>query len=204
MTWVLGWPLEIDWAIEYSKKRNLCEEGTEDIESLYHAAGFDITRRLGVPADVVPVLACWDDDDLKAIYALCIDKKAKSAATARKRISKLPPRRVAFRLGKILGIKEAPKWYEYDGGRPYDSDYSDSDSSEEEDSAKTVAEPATPTKKSHSDSASATDHCDQTPDAVAEGAYDPDVTPRMHTLEIVDFVDKAVQVTILAFVHKRH
>ncbi|EMD38630.1 hypothetical protein CERSUDRAFT_113803 [Gelatoporia subvermispora B] len=183
MTWVLGWPLEIDWAVKYAKKRNLCKEGTEDIEQLYHAAGFDITRRLGVPPEDVPVLACWDNYDLKAVYALYVDKKARSADKARMRLSKMPPKRVAFKLGCMLGVDEAPKWYEYDGGRPYGSDYSDSDSSEDEDSTSTESEPDSPTS----------DHHDQMADSVAERAHDADATPRTSKLEIPELVDKAVQ-----------
>ncbi|EMD38628.1 hypothetical protein CERSUDRAFT_94160 [Gelatoporia subvermispora B] len=127
MTWALGWPLELKWAVKYAKKRKLCPIGVDDEERLYHAAGHDITRRLGVPPEDIPVLACWDGDDLKAVYAINIDRKAKTLEQARVRFHKLPPKSVAMKLAWLLDARHGPRWYEYDGGRAYDQSQSDSD-----------------------------------------------------------------------------
>lgn len=128
MTWVFGWPLEIKWAIKYAKKRRLCPEGVDNVKRLYHAAGHDITRRLGVPPEDVPVLACWDGDEPKAVYALNVDRKAKTLEQARIRFRKLPPHSVAVKLAWLLDARHGPRWYEYDGGSAHYSCDSDSDS----------------------------------------------------------------------------
>jgi len=192
MTWVLGWPLEVEYAVQYAKDRKLCGDCTDDIDRLYHAAGWDITRRLGVPPQDVPVLACWDKDDLKAVYAICIDKKAKTAADARIRLSRMPPQSVALKLGCLLGAKQGPKWYEYDDGCAYDESDSDSDSSDEpDDSSDAESEPQSPVEEPSHDAETVYEN-DEMNGAVT-GAKSVSEDTKTKSLEIATFADKAVQ-----------
>ncbi|OCH95322.1 hypothetical protein OBBRIDRAFT_884147 [Obba rivulosa] len=203
MTWVLGWTFEVDFAVEYAKKRKLCPEGTEDIDRLYHAAGFDITRRLGVPPQDVPVLACWDKDVLKAVYALCIDRRAKTLDQARVRPSQLPPRLVATKLAWLLDHHKPPRWYRYDGGRAYDegSDCDDegyifdpdaeSDEDEDgdgEDGEDVESEPRSPIEE-HGRNAAING---MSVEAATE-VQDTEATSKMKSLKIADLADEAVQ-----------
>ncbi|OCH95323.1 hypothetical protein OBBRIDRAFT_788518 [Obba rivulosa] len=113
MTWVLSWPLELNYAKKYVKIRGLCccRPNASD-DDLYFTAAFDIEKRVGLSLEELPVLACWDEDELKAVYALCTDRKARSAAQARICLSRMPPKEAAMRvLAGLLQAQAGPKWY---------------------------------------------------------------------------------------------
>ncbi|EMD38641.1 hypothetical protein CERSUDRAFT_113814 [Gelatoporia subvermispora B] len=152
MTWVFGWPLEIEWAVKYAKQRKLCPDGVDDVKRLYYAAGHDITRRLGVAPSDVPVLSCWDGDDPKAVYALNIDRKAKTLEQARVRFRKLPPQSLAIKLAGLLDAHHGPRWYEYGGGSAYDSCDSDSDSDSDAETIEIVIDVDETDREDESDS----------------------------------------------------
>ncbi|KAI0956858.1 hypothetical protein AcW1_005438 [Taiwanofungus camphoratus] len=134
MTWVYGWPIEHDWAVEYSKRCNLTAYMENPSRSrLYRAAVHDIA----VESNISCVLCCWVDDEVKIVFGLCIDEKARSPERAKIRFSRLPPREDALVLVGLLGVQTQPEWYRYDDGsyNPWDEEHnkyvernSDSDS----------------------------------------------------------------------------
>ncbi|KAI0928067.1 hypothetical protein AcW2_004199 [Taiwanofungus camphoratus] len=132
MTWVYGWPLQYDKAVEYSKRYNLVTENPTR-SRLYYAALEDISVRSHIDC----VLGCWVDDELQIVFGLCIDEKARTPERAKIRFSQLPEKEDALVLAALLGVETQPKWYRYGSYNPYDEEQlehpeNDSDSDGEE------------------------------------------------------------------------
>ncbi|EMD36743.1 hypothetical protein CERSUDRAFT_114652 [Gelatoporia subvermispora B] len=134
MTWIFGWPLELERAIEYAQEQKLDRSGTRmDETQLYLAAAMHIMQKLYLYD--WPLKACWDGKRMKSVFALCIDKKARTAEEAKIRMSRMPPYETALKLAGVLQAEDEPKWYRYDDGTytpwrgelypPADSDESD-------------------------------------------------------------------------------
>ncbi|KAI0933670.1 hypothetical protein AcV5_005758 [Taiwanofungus camphoratus] len=113
MTWVYGWPIEYDWAVEYSKRHNLVTYMENPSRSrLYHAAVEDIS----IKSHISCVLGCWVNGKLHIVFGLCIDEKARNPERAKIRFSQLPPEEDALVLTGLLGVQTQPEWYRYDDG----------------------------------------------------------------------------------------
>lgn len=133
MTWVFGWPLYHDYAVQYANERNLLANCDDRSESrLFCAAGNDIAAR----SRINDALCCWVNGELETVFGLCVDYKAKTAETAKIRFSRLPPKENAIRLVTLLDTMDDPNWYRYDDGtyNPWDGElyerHDDSDSEE--------------------------------------------------------------------------
>ncbi|EMD34997.1 hypothetical protein CERSUDRAFT_75319 [Gelatoporia subvermispora B] len=135
MTWVFGWPLELERAIEIAKARKLDRKHANMTENkLYLAAAFDIVQKLRLRK--WPLLACWDGDQMTCVFALCVDKKARTAEQAKVRMSRMPPYETALRLSAVLQTEDGPKCYLYYDRTytPWGGEVDSSDSSDESDS----------------------------------------------------------------------
>lgn len=69
MTWVFGWPLYFDDAVEISKKHNLVNEPVVNEHAYIDAAQRWVARNAGFPL----VFACWVNDELHYAFALYVD-----------------------------------------------------------------------------------------------------------------------------------
>ncbi|KAI0928074.1 hypothetical protein AcW1_005439 [Taiwanofungus camphoratus] len=136
MTWVYGWPINYDWAVEYAKRCNLVTYMENPSRSrLYHAA----VEYISIRSNIDCVLSCWVGDGLQLVFGLCIDEKARNPERAKIRFSRLPPREDALVLVGLLGVQTQPEWYRYDDGsyNPWDEERNkyverDSDSDSED------------------------------------------------------------------------
>ncbi|KAH9914431.1 uncharacterized protein B0H18DRAFT_1125590 [Fomitopsis serialis] len=66
MTWVFGWPLYFEDAVEISQKHNLVKEPVVNEHAYIDAAQWWVACNAGFPL----VFACWADDELHYVFAL--------------------------------------------------------------------------------------------------------------------------------------
>ncbi|KAH9947049.1 hypothetical protein B0H21DRAFT_369629 [Amylocystis lapponica] len=116
MTWVLGWPVTIEFARQYVEEHGLLPNTPHTGDHVLDATAHDLGRRSGLNKYYPPFLCCWVDDDIECIFGLCVDRHAKSEISAVRRLRPhhLPPIECAERLLTLLGTTDGPYWYRYD------------------------------------------------------------------------------------------
>ncbi|OBZ73244.1 hypothetical protein A0H81_06858 [Grifola frondosa] len=121
MTWVLGWPLTIEYAQEYVREHRVLPN-VEDPDLILSAACEHIDRKVG--DDHLATLACWVNNECGVVLGICIDRKARTAAEAKPRLSRMPTEAAAYRLASLLKVHNDPEWYRYDDGTytPWDGE----------------------------------------------------------------------------------
>ncbi len=69
-------------------------------------------------------LCCWIGNELQIVFALCADRKAKSASGAKVNVKHLPSSENIKKLRMLLKAEEMPSWYRYDDGTftPWDGE----------------------------------------------------------------------------------
>lgn len=125
MTWVLGWPLTVEYVKEYAEALDLIPEEISlsdsklDLEwRAMSSAMMNIRRRCAIP--YLLAKACWVDGVLTPVFELAIDYEAKGPDDAE--IDRPIPMERAEELGWLLGATEEAKWYKYHDGHDCESD----------------------------------------------------------------------------------
>lgn len=138
MTWVLGWPINDDFILDFTAKHNLLPGIKDDLENCSQSATVTyIVRATGCRA-----VCCWVDGLTELVFMLTLYEGPLSKLPTRVDSSELPPRETTARLAKLLGVHHMPHRYLYDDGslasweaNPYrhlDSDKEDPSSDEED------------------------------------------------------------------------
>ena len=123
--WVYGWPLLEERTLQYAKEHDLLSDlGPNPSEDQIVSA---VCHDISYQCNVDEVVCCWIGNELELVFALCSDKRAKSARKAKINEKQLPTLREVKLLGKLLKVKELPGWYRYDDGTftPWDGELCD-------------------------------------------------------------------------------
>ncbi|KAH9939927.1 hypothetical protein B0H21DRAFT_755501 [Amylocystis lapponica] len=117
MPWVLGWPVHVDFAIQYAKDHRLLHKfANPSRHQMFNAAVHHLSARAGL--DGLPALVCWAGRTRVCVYALYVDYNSRThkQAQARFRPSRMPPLEDVVRLAALLGVDAGPEWYFCDDG----------------------------------------------------------------------------------------
>lgn len=122
MTWVLGWPLRHEYAVQFAKKMKLRVTKEENVteERLFLAA----SSYIGLKSGITDVLCCWEGDVLALVFGIYVDYRHRRYPPREVIRSELPPIETGNRLVTYLQTDDPPQWYRYDDGTytPWDGE----------------------------------------------------------------------------------
>ncbi|TFY51948.1 hypothetical protein EVJ58_g10286 [Rhodofomes roseus] len=127
MTWVLGWPLYDEDAIDIAKKHNLVKNPQADEYRLAQAAKTWVGDQVGV----INAMACWVDDLPELVFAAYVEFGDERYPPAKVPRAKMISDKQYTRLKRAMPLKNFG-WYQYHD--PYSKLYRNSDNDEDEDS----------------------------------------------------------------------
>ncbi|TFY61822.1 hypothetical protein EVJ58_g4269 [Rhodofomes roseus] len=137
MTWVLGWPLLDEDAIEIAKKHNLIKNAKADEHRLAQAAKIWVGDQVGI----INAMACWVDDMPELVFAAYVEFGDRSDPPANVPRANMISDKQFNRLKRAMPLKNFG-WYQHND--PYsklyrtehnsdeDGDGSDGESSDED------------------------------------------------------------------------
>ncbi|KAH9839752.1 uncharacterized protein C8Q71DRAFT_846366 [Rhodofomes roseus] len=127
MTWVLGWPLRNEDAIEIAKKHNLVKNPKADEHRLAQAAKIWVGDQVGI----INAMACWVNDMPELVFAAYVEFGDRSDPPAKVSPANMISDKQFNRLKRAMPLKNFG-WYQHND--PYSKLYRNSDNDEDEDS----------------------------------------------------------------------
>jgi len=109
MTWVFGWPLYNDDALNIAKTRNLVKDPNAGDDQRIQAARLWVADQIGI----VPVLSCWVKDFPEIVYAVYVeygDNRYPPPDLIRENMTMTDKH--YRRLKKVMPLKDLG-WYQY-------------------------------------------------------------------------------------------
>ncbi|KZT10156.1 uncharacterized protein LAESUDRAFT_722322 [Laetiporus sulphureus 93-53] len=113
MTWILGYPLSLRYAIQFAKDHGVPKrvDRPSDFDRSFAALEY-IAARSGVE----DVLSCWVDGESQMVFALSVDYKSGPYPPKRVHRSRTVPDENIRVLAYLLKTAAKPAWYRYDDG----------------------------------------------------------------------------------------
>jgi len=129
MTWVLGWPLYDDDAIEIAKQHHLVKDPNAPEYRYIEAAQQWVAAQVGV----IPTLSCWVDDLPELVYAAYVDYGNNRYPPTKLASNEIMTRKQHRRLARAMPLRDFG-WYQYGdpSGVLYEKTSHDSDEDSDE------------------------------------------------------------------------
>ncbi|KAH9926885.1 uncharacterized protein B0H18DRAFT_1004330 [Fomitopsis serialis] len=130
MTWVLGWPLYDDDAIEIAKQHHLVKDPNAPEYRYIETAREWIADQVGI----IPTLSCWVDSFPELVYAAYVAYGDNRYPPTKLVSKEIISRKQHRRLGRAMPLRDFG-WYQYDdpSGVLYEKTRHESDEDSDED-----------------------------------------------------------------------
>ncbi|KAH9926894.1 uncharacterized protein B0H18DRAFT_1210808 [Fomitopsis serialis] len=130
MTWVLGWPLYDDDAIEIAKQRHLVKVPNAGDYQYIQAARLWVADQVGM----IPILTCWVNSLPELVYAAYVDYGDNRYPPTKLVSKEIMTREQHRRLGRAMPLRDLG-WYQYEdpSGVLYEKTRHESDEDSDED-----------------------------------------------------------------------